>query len=140
MTQQQPGPIEPKRVDRASDDRRLTDIQDSVHDIRSDVRGLERRFERSEERISDVERNVIENTASQRALEQVMNAETHRLTDKIDGVNDNVSSVAKRLEAHTEQQGKDFKGAMRILITILISILGTAGVVIIQHIIEKGHP
>lgn len=127
-------------MDRASDDRRLTDIQDSVHDIRSDVRGLERRFERSEERISDVERNVIENTAAQRALEQVMNAETHRLTDKIDVVNDSVMGVSSRLGSHVDQQSRDFKSAFRILITILISILGTAGVVIVQHIIEKGHP
>jgi chromosome segregation ATPase len=122
---------------RASDDRRLTDIQESVHEIRSDVRGLERRFERGEERITDVERKVIENTSAQRALEQVMSSETLRLTDKIDTVNGSVNAVAVRLQAHSDQQSRDFKGAMRILVTILLSIFGTAGMVVIQHIMDK---
>lgn len=128
-----------KRVERASDDRRLSDIQESVHEIRTDVRSMERRLERNDERINSVEREVIENTAAQRALEQVMNSETHRLTDKIDQVNTHVGSVNSRLEDHTTQQAKDFKAAFRVLITILVSILGTAGVVIIQHLFEKGH-
>jgi len=68
-----------------------------------------------------------------------MNAETHRLTDKIDVVNNSVMGVSNRLGTHVEQQSKDFKSAFRVLITILVSILGTAGIVIIQHIVEKGH-
>lgn len=124
-------------VQRASDDRRLTDIQESVHEIRSDVRGLERRFERNEERINDVEREVIEQAANQRALEAVMSSETHRLTDKIDQVNTSVKDVSGNLRVHIEQQTRDFKSAFRILVSILITMLGTGGVIIIQHIFGK---
>lgn len=117
--------IEP--VQRASDDRRLSDIQDSVHEIRNDVRGIEKRWERSEQRISEVERQVIENAASQRALEQVMNAENQRLTDKIDTVNGSVERVGVALRDHAEEQTNDFKGAMKVVISMLVTILGTLG-------------
>jgi hypothetical protein len=125
-------------VDRRADDARLSDIQDSVHQIRSDVRGLERRYERSEERISDVERSVIENAAAQKALEQVMNAENQRLTDRIQSVNENVSRVGKSLEDHTSMQRNDFKVAMRLLLSVLFSVLGAILYVYFEHYIRNG--
>lgn len=114
-------------VQRASDDRRLSDIQDSVHEIRNDVRGIEKRWERSEQRITEVERQVIETSAAQRALEQVMSAETQRLTDKIDGVNQSVERVGTSLREHAEAQAGDFKSAMKLVISMLVTVLGTIG-------------
>lgn len=126
-------------MERRSDEVRLTDIQDHVHEIRSDVRGMERRFERAEARVNDVERKVIENAAAQRALEQIMNAENQRLTDRIDQVDRSVERVGSRLEEHAEEQSRDFKSATKLVVGLLLSVLGSIGYIIFVHLMER-HP
>jgi chromosome segregation ATPase len=112
---------------RRVDDARISDIQDSVHEIRSDVRGLERRLERSDDRISDVERGMIETAAAQKALESVMNAENRRLSEKIDGVQCSVNEVHKTFVHHSNMEESDRRTMMRAVIATFTSLLGAIG-------------
>ncbi|MBT8147288.1 MAG: hypothetical protein KJN90_10580 [Gammaproteobacteria bacterium] len=110
-------------IQHVSDDARITDIQNSVHEIRADVRGMERRLERSDSRISDVERDVIETAAAQKALESIMNSENGRLSDKIDNIQKSVSDIYNTFVQHTRLEEADRRTMMRAVFATFISFI-----------------
>jgi len=115
--------VQPEQ-NRRADDPRINDIQQSVHEIRTDVRGLERRLERNDGRVSDVERQVIENSAAQRALESIMNSEHRRLSDKIDLIHDSIDKLSSAWRDRTSQDTQDRKSLLKILFTMLTTVIG----------------
>lgn len=112
-------------TDRRRDDARIADIQESVHEIRADMRGLERRLDKTDLRISDIERETIETQAAQKALEAVMNAEHRRLTDKVDLVQGSITALAERLAGHMDGVNSDARSTFRVLVGILLTIVGS---------------
>lgn len=112
-------------TDRRRDEARLQDIQESVHEIRADMRGLERRLDKTDLRISDIERETIETQAAQKALEAVMNAEHRRLTDKVELVQGAITDLTSRLTKHMSEVSNDQKQTFRVVVGILFTIVGT---------------
>ena len=112
-------------TDRRREEARIQDIQESVHEIRADMRGLERRLDKTDLRISDIERETIETQAAQKALEAVMNAEHRRLTDKVELVQGSITDLAARLTRHMSEASNDLKQTFWVVLGILFTIVGT---------------